>query len=356
MPNTAHNVKDALALLKQKEGQALFSLSKAYDHTVTGGHKAYFRSCTGGSLSVVLGRPLRAPFEPNAGVIVDKITKKKTPIPPDYSIPDQQLTLQLSLTEQDDGEVVEYLQLFEKNLRDELVKRDDLFLQPVNETLIQFMFKNGLLIPDKKVAGRYLMPLKVSQQNTQIFVVTEQNEQGDITKFRKGSFFDLYHTDEYGTTKFKQNCRIAPCFKHVMTWISDTKIGNLAGGQKLVVFPYDPHTAQKEEDDESFPLTTAQNAVEVDESGQEVHSNGNAAAPNPTEQDGGAPAQESPGKSAQEEEEARAAANSSKPAKRSRIQNTQPGKSKPGSTKRSRSKKKDKNATGAENGELSDLE
>ena len=209
-----------------------FSFSPPMENATTGGRKMYARDLTTrGSPcpQVLLDCDLRMPFALSAGK-----GKEITP--------DSNCNLELSLNEQEHPAVVQYFKSFDANYCSFIQEQSqEIFKRKVSPVELSFMSK-GSLNSDKKVDGRYLLRLKVSRQNTTVYVVT-QSDGNVVKRYRQGSLADL-----------KPGCTIIPCIKHVMGYTGASQFGFVHSGSKLLVFPYQKRSESEVQDDDEFPF------------------------------------------------------------------------------------------------------
>lgn len=198
----------------------------------TGGKKMYFRDYTpnggGNNPKVMFETPFRMPFALSAG--------KGKEINPDDT-----LNMELSLNEREHGDAIRYFKTFDTNYRSHIADNSmDIFRKNIGEAQIGFMHIPSLN-PDKKVQGRYLLRLKVSRRNSQVYVVTSQDGK-NINRYREGSMADL-----------RPGCSMIPVVEHVLGWTGASQFGAVHGGKKLLVFPYTRNERNDDAEDE-FPF------------------------------------------------------------------------------------------------------
>lgn len=212
-----------------------YGFSKPKNNEKTGGKKIYFRDYGDGGRGnmpeVLFNKTVRCPFELHQG-------KGKEV---DYN---GMLNLEISLNEDEHAEEIEYFKSLDAYVKGK-VKKDssDVYGRPLYDAELGFL-QHSSLTPDKKVAGRYLLRLKVSKQSTTIYVVTESTND-NITKYRQGTLADI-----------KPGCSVIPLIQHVMIFTSQVKFGVTSGGKKLLVFPQTMNNDQQQQDDdeEEFPF------------------------------------------------------------------------------------------------------
>lgn len=210
-----------------------FGYSPLKDNETTGGKKLYFRDYTNGGggncPKVMLETPMRIPFELSAG--------KGKEITPDSTC-----NLELSLNEQEHPSAVQYFKSFDSNFKSHVASSSqDIFRRSVGDAEIGFMHMPSLN-PDKKVDGRYLLRLKVSRRNTQVYVVTSQDG-NNINRYRQGSLADL-----------RPGSSCIPVIEHVMGWTGASQFGAVHGGKKLLVFPYTRPNDEDSGEADEFPF------------------------------------------------------------------------------------------------------
>ena len=220
---------------KERVAANKYGFSKPKDNEKTGGKKLYFRDygdgARGNMPEVLFNKTVRCPFELHQG-------KGKEV---DYN---GMLNLELSLNEDEHAEEIDYFKSLDVYVKGK-VKKDssDVYGRVLGDAELGFL-QHSSLTPDKKVAGRYLLRLKVSKQSTTIYVVTESTND-NITKYRQGTLADI-----------KPGCSVIPLIQHVMIFTSQVKFGVTSGGKKLLVFPQTMNNDQQqpEEDEEEFPF------------------------------------------------------------------------------------------------------
>ena len=257
--------------LEQLLDSGKLGFSKFRENPRTGGFNIYFKDTSGQGQGncpdLVLQTFLRAPFDLSTG----KRDEDGNRTVVDLSDPSQKAwNLELSLTESENPQLIRLLRKINDCYTGHIAKNvQEAFSRKFTEAQLGFMNKH-ILYPDQKVDGRYLIRLKVNR-STQVFVALEFDEDGNVTKYRKGSLAD--HFPHAGVqVKIRIN----------NGWGSPKEFGTVLAAQQLLIADNQRQQSTKQsETEEEFAFGTASEVSTAEIPGEEGEGGGGAAAETP---------------------------------------------------------------------------
>lgn len=254
--------------LEQLLDSGKLGFSKFRENPRTGGFNVYFKDTSGqgqGNCPDLVSQTfLRAPFDLSTG----KRDEDGNRTVVDLSDPSQKAwNLELSLTESENPQLIRVLRKINDCYTGHIAKNvQEAFSRKFTEAQLGFMNKH-ILYPDQKVDGRYLIRLKVNR-STQVFVALEFDEDGNVTKYRKGSLAD--HFPHAGVqVKIRIN----------NGWGSPKEFGTVLPAVQLLIADNQRQQSTKQDDtEEEFAFGTASEVSTAEISGGEGEGGGGGAA------------------------------------------------------------------------------